>query len=149
VVEVGTRNIPDYLQNMSESIDENIPALLYALSEASNYAKNTPPRAENFTLKEVKSNCVELSWEYDVSAYPNVYFEIYRNERHKEACKEPSLIALTKDLRFEDRERDSGKLYFYYIRPVDLVTRAKGGFAPQVKVMTSLEREEFFRNIFP
>ena len=34
VVEVGTRNIPDYMQNMTESIDENIPALLYALSEA-------------------------------------------------------------------------------------------------------------------
>ncbi len=25
VVEVGTRNIPDYMQNMSESINENIP----------------------------------------------------------------------------------------------------------------------------
>ena len=28
VVEVGTRNIPDFMQNMKESIDENIPALL-------------------------------------------------------------------------------------------------------------------------
>jgi len=149
VVEVGTRNIPDYLQNMSESIDENIPALLYALGEAHNYAKNSPPRVENFTLQEIGSNRVELRWEYDLASHPNVYFEIYRNDKHKEACREPSLIATTRDLRFVDRDRASGKLYFYYIRPVDMVTRRKGGFAPQVKVMTQLERDEFFRSIFP
>jgi len=47
VVEVGTRNIPDYMQNMTESIDENIPALLYALSEAKNYSTHAPKRVEN------------------------------------------------------------------------------------------------------
>ncbi len=149
VVEVGTRNIPDYLQNMSESIDENIPALLYALNEAHNYAKNTPARVENFTIAKVDETCVKLSWEYDLERYPNVYFEIYRNDKHKEACKEPSLIATTKRLEFVDRDRNSGKLYFYYIRPVDALTKQKGPFAPQVKVMTKLQRDEFFRNIFP
>jgi len=149
VVEVGTKNIPDYLQNMSESIHENIPALLYALGEAHNYSQNTPPRVENFTLKEYASNCVELIWEYDKEAYPNVYFEIYRNEKHKEACKEPSLIATTSNLFFKDTDRSSGKLYFYYIRPVDPLTKQKGPYAPQLKMMTDLERDEFFRNIFP
>ena len=149
VVEVGTRNIPDYLQNMSESIDENIPALLYALSQAHNYAANTPARVENFVIEEYESNCVKLSWEYDKERYPNVYFEIYRNDKHKEACKEPSLIATTSDLEFEDKDRESGKLYFYYIRPVDRLTKQKGPYAPQLKIMTKLERDEFFRNIFP
>ncbi len=149
VVEVGTRNIPDYLQNMSESIDENIPALLYALSEACNYADNTPPRVENFMIEEVGDNCVKLQWEYDKEHYPHVYFEIYRNDKHKEACKEPSFIAATSELRFIDKDRESGKLYFYYIRPVDSLTKRKGSYAPQVKVMTQLARDEFFRNIFP
>ncbi len=147
VVEVGTRNIPDYLQNMSESIDENIPALLYALNQACNYSSNTPARVENFTIEDVGSNCVKLSWEYEQS--PHIYFEIYRNEHHKEACKEPSLIATTSDLSFIDKDRKSGKLYFYYIRAVDSVSKLQGPFAPQVKVMTQLERDEFFRNIFP
>ncbi len=149
VVEVGTRNIPDYLQNMSESIHENIPALLYALNEAHNYSKNTPPRVEEFFIEEVKSNCVKLKWDYDLQNYPNVYFEIYRNEKHKEACREPSLIATTNELEYLDKDRKSGKLYFYYIRAVDAITKLKGPFAPQVKVMTQLERDEFFRNIFP
>ncbi|WP_281950895.1 M14 family zinc carboxypeptidase [Nitrosophilus kaiyonis] len=149
VVEVGTRNIPDFLQNMSESIDENIPALLYALNEAHNYSKNAPPRVENFSIKEVISNCVHLKWDYDLQNYPDVYFEIYRTDEHKESCREHSLIATTKNLEFLDRDRESGKLYFYYIRAVDSLTKIKGPFAPQIKVMTNLERDEFFRNIFP
>ncbi|BCD62310.1 carboxypeptidase A1 [Nitratiruptor sp. YY08-26] len=149
VVEVGTRNIPDYLQNMSESIHENIPALLYALKEASNYAPSHPPRVEYFTIKESNSNAVTLQWEYDLEANTGVYFEIYRNDQHKEACREPSLIGTTTRLEFIDTDRESGKLYFYYIRPVNLLSRQKGPFAPQVKVMTTLERDEFFRNLFP
>ncbi|WP_187647376.1 M14 family zinc carboxypeptidase [Nitrosophilus labii] len=149
VVEVGTRNIPDYLQNMSESIDENIPALLYALNEAHSYAVNKPARVENFVIDEYESNCVKLKWEYDKEEYPNVYFEIYRNEKHKESCREPSLIATTSELEFVDKDRASGKLYFYYIRPVDRLTKQKGPFAPQLKIMTKLERDEFFRSIFP
>jgi len=149
VVEVGTKNIPDYLQNMSESIDENIPALLYALNEAYNYAQNTPPRVEEFTIEKSEENCVKLVWDYDLENYPNIYFEIYRNDKHKEACKEPSLIATTKRLEFVDRDRNSGKLYFYYIRAVDPLTKQKGPFAPQVKVMTKLGRDEFYRSIFP
>ncbi len=149
VVEVGTRNIPDYLQNMSESIDENIPALLYALNEAHNYAPNTPARVEYFTICEYDNSCVELVWEYDKERFPNVYFEIYRNEKHKEACREPSLIGTTSDLRFIDKDRSSGKLYFYYIRPVDMLTKQKGPYAPQLKMMTKLGREEFYRTIYP
>ncbi len=149
VVEVGTRNIPDYLQNMSESIHENIPALLFALKEAANYASNHPPRVEFFTIEKDGSSSVTLQWDYDLEANPGVYFEIYRNEQHKEACREPSLIATTKALQLKDTDRQSGKLYFYYIRPVNLFSKQKGPFAPQVKVMTMLERDEFFRNLFP
>lgn len=53
VVEVGTRNIPDFMQNMQESIDENIPALLRSLREAKNYSKNAPKRVNNFSTSNV------------------------------------------------------------------------------------------------
>ncbi|MEP2651840.1 MAG: M14 family zinc carboxypeptidase, partial [Paraglaciecola sp.] len=42
VVEVGTKNIPDYMENMSESVNENIPALVHALRSAVNYSDLAP-----------------------------------------------------------------------------------------------------------
>ncbi|MMZ65180.1 hypothetical protein D1872_275690 [compost metagenome] len=62
VVEVGTRNIPDYMQNMTESIHENIPALLYALSEAKNYAAFAPKRVQNFHIEAYSSDSISLAW---------------------------------------------------------------------------------------
>ncbi len=45
------------MQNMSESISENIPALLHALGEARNYSADTAPsRVENFHLVDFDSN---------------------------------------------------------------------------------------------
>jgi len=49
VVEVGTRNISDYLDDMREHIREHIPALLVAGREVPNYSKkNSLSRVENF-----------------------------------------------------------------------------------------------------
>ena len=54
VAEVGTRNISDYKEHMSENIDENIPALMFALSEVNNYKKgDSLPRVDHFIATEV------------------------------------------------------------------------------------------------
>ncbi len=147
VVEVGTRNISDYMKNMRESINENIPALLHTLCEASNYSKIAPKRVENFVIDSFGANEVLLSWEHEKSR--DIYFEIYRNEANKEACNEHSLIGITKEFGFRDVELQSGSDYYYYIRAVDGITGIKSPFAPQVKVRTLLELNEFSRAIFP
>ncbi len=148
VVEVGTRNIPDYMQNMKESIAENIPALLYALNEAQNYTRFAPPRPELFQLTEVSEEQIALEWEYP-DTQRDIYFEIYRTTEHKDACREKSLIATTKAHHYIDDERESGKEYFYYLRAVDRINNIKSPFAPQLKAKTLLDRDEFSRTIFP
>ena len=65
VAEVGTRNISDYKEHMSENIDENLPALIYALSEVNNYKKdNSLPRVDHFVATDVNSREVTLAWDY-------------------------------------------------------------------------------------
>jgi len=147
VVEVGTRNIPDYMQNMSESVRENIPALLYALSEAKNYGKNAPSRVTNFHIKKFSNQSCSLAWEYEEE--PNVYFEIYRNLNNKMACNHSSLITRTSKPYFIDENLQSGTMYFYYIRAVDKLSKIKSSFAPKVKLKTLLNESEFSRTIFP
>ena len=147
VVEVGTRNIPDYSQNMSESVNENIPALLYALSEARNYGDSGLERVEDFHIEAFSSHECQLSWEYDNTR--NVYFEIYRNLNNKKACNHSSLIGITCDQNFEDKNLESGTMYFYYIRVVHKLSKIKSPFAPKVKLKTLLEDSEFARTIFP
>jgi len=147
VVEVGTRNIPDYMQNMSESISENIPALLYALGEARNYSENSPKRVENFHLVEFNSNSCKLAWEYPEN--PKIYFEIYRNQNNKKACNDTSLVGITSGREFIDENLKSGTMYFYYIRAVHKLFGLKSPFAPKVKFKTLLENCEFSRTIFP
>ncbi len=149
VVEVGTRNIPDYMQNMTESIHENIPALLYALSEAKNYTTFSLDRVENFHIESFGSDTVTLAWEHEAHRRPGTFYKIYRSTRHKHACREENLIATTAENRFHDIELQSGTEYFYYIRAIDPVTNVKSPFAPQLKVQTLLERDEFSKTIFP
>ena len=72
VVEVGTRNIPDFMQNMQESIDENIPALLNSLGEARNYSIQAPKRVDNFHIQSYNSSEVTLSWNYPCDK--DIYF---------------------------------------------------------------------------
>lgn len=147
VVEVGTRNIPDYLSNMSQSVDENIPALVYALSEATNYSKHAPKRVENFTIAELGVYNVTLSWEYPENE--DVCFELYRSETVKNACRDENLVAITRDRKFADIQLKSGQKYFYNIRAVNRVTKIKSPFAPEVKLKTQLSHDEYSRSLFP
>ncbi len=147
VVEVGTRNIPDYMANMSQSVNENIPALLYALSEVSNYAPNAPTRPDNFTITEVGVFDISLGWDYVERS--DVYFEIYRSESPKEPCSDENLVAITRATSFTDVQLRSGHQYFYNIRAVDKFSKNKSPFAPEIKLKTQLSADEFSRTLFP
>lgn len=147
VVEVGTRNVPDYMQNMSQSIDENIPAMLCAFAEVNNYSTLAPPRPENFTIDAVDVFSVDLSWEYPQQ--PAVYFEIYRSKHSKTACTAENRIGITRNLTFSDKQLNSGQRYFYNIRAVEQTTRIKSPFAPEIKLRTLLSDDEYSRSLFP
>ncbi len=147
VVEVGTRNIPDYLVNMSQSVDENIPALVCALESAINYSKHAPARVANFTAENISAYEATLSWEHDSEA--DIYFEIYRSEQAKSPCSEDSRIAITRSTTYSDVQLKSGQRYFYHIRAVDRVTGIKSPFAPVLKFRTTLSHDEFLHTIFP
>ncbi len=147
VVEVGTRNIPDYMVNMSESVNENISALIYALSEVINYSPKAPKRVDNFRATDITDNSVKLIWDYEER--DDIYFEIYRNKRFKQACNQSSMIAITKANFYQDIELDSNQEYFYYIRAVNKKTKFKSPFAPRIRLKTKLLRDEFSKIIFP
>jgi len=147
VVEVGTRNIPDFMQNMKESINENIPALLYALGEAQNYSQIAPKRVERFRIESYTSQEVSLKWDYECEK--DIYFEIYRNTQNKEACNSANLIAQTSEPYFTDIELKSGTAYYYYVRAVNNITGVKSPFAPKTKIKTRLEADEFSKTLFP
>ncbi|MGF1700177.1 peptidase [Photobacterium makurazakiensis] len=148
VVEVGSRNIPDYLINMSQSVDENIPALLYALRSAINYSDLAPKRPENFTIKELTSNQVELTWDLSVGEEGG-YYEVYRSELPKHHCTRGNLIAITSNSSYTDKQLQSGHRYFYNLRKVDRVNKIKSPFAPEVKIKTSLDKDEYSFTLFP
>ena len=147
VVEVGTRNIPDFMQNMKESIDENIPALLRTLGEAQNYSQNAPKRVKNFHINSVEAQEVTLAWDYECNK--DIYFQIFRNTENKEACNESNLVCETFNTEFTDIQLQSGTGYYYYIRAVHNLTRVKSPFAPKTKIKTLLEPDEFSKTIFP
>jgi hypothetical protein len=132
---------------MSESVNENIPALLYAFGEARNYGKISPNRVQNFHIESYAARSCELSWEYNYEQ--NVYFEIYRNLNNKMACNQSSLVGITCNTSFIDESLDSGTMYFYYIRAVNKLTKIKSPYAPKVKLKTLLGESEFSRSIFP
>jgi hypothetical protein len=147
VVEVGTRNIPDYLVNMSQSVDENIPAVLYALSEAINYSGLAPKRPEQFSLTNIDESSVSLSWIYQSDMEVN--FEVYRAQQPKSACCDETLVAITRDTQFTDVQLKSGQPYFYNIRAADRVTKIKSAFSPELRLKTELGHDEYFRSFFP
>lgn len=147
VVEVGTRNIPDYLINMSQSVDENIPAVLHALSEAISYSSHAPNRPERFSLAQISDNSASLTWVHDGN--DEVNFEIYRSQFPKSACCDETLVAITRDNQFVDVQLKSGQPYFYNIRAVDRVTKIRSPFSPELKVKTKLAHDEFSRALFP
>ncbi len=148
VVEVGTRNIPDYMQNMKESICENIPALLIALKEAKNYSSRAPKRVKNFHLEASDNESISLAWDGDENS-DNIFYKIYRNTKEKQFCNDANLVATTKNRYFTDTQLNSGVTYYYYIRTVDIISNLQSPYAPKVRARTALQRDEFSRVIFP
>lgn len=147
VVEVGTRNIPDYLINMKASVDENIPALLYALESAINYSKKAPGRVSHLTTELIAANEVMLRWEH--SSKSDVFFEIYRSHSPKHPCTNENRIAITRLQYHRDIQLNSGQRYFYTIRAVDRITGIKSPFTPALKLKTLLASDEFAHTLFP
>jgi len=151
VVEVGTRNISDYLDDMSEHIAEHIPALIEAMKEVPNYNRDEKlriKRVENFRAIYIGINSVILEWQKSKNDN-NVYFEIYRSKREKSYCRPFNLIGLTEANSFEDTNLDSDRTYFYHIRAVDKTTNQKSPYAPVLTIRTHVDEDEFHRTYFP
>jgi carboxypeptidase T len=147
VVEVGTRNISDYQENMNEHINEQIPALLRALEEVNNYSKKNPlKRVKNFQIDEISDNFVSLKWDYEENE--DIYFEIYRNTKDKESCLKRNMIGVTKAHKFLDTNVNSSTNYFYYIRAVNKKLELKSPFPPRIEIKTLPARDEFFKTIY-
>ena len=147
VVEVGTRNISDYMEDMNENIREHIPALIYALKEVDNYAKdNLMKRVNSFNATEIGSNHVNLKWDYELNE--NIYFEIFRSTKDKQFCNSSNLIAKTKSLEFNDINLNSNRDYYYNIRVVNKITNQKSPFYPQIKIRTLIEYDEYSRTYY-
>jgi len=146
VVEVGTKNIPDYMKSMSGSINENIPALKMAFGEVVNYSSLAPRRVEEFTIESRDANTVTLVWKYEQR--DDIFFEIYRSTKDKDACNDRTKVGIVGKNRFTDTDLTSSTNYHYTIRAVNKSTGYKSAFAPIVKVRTALEDDEFFKLIF-
>ena len=146
VVEVGTKNIPDYMKSMSSSIHENLPALRHAFSEVANYSSSSPKRVDNFTIETVEASSVKLVWQYEKR--DDIFFEIFRSVKDKDACNARTRIAIVGENSYEDRDLESSTNYYYTIRASNKTTGRKSPFAPIVKVRTGLEDDEFFKLIF-
>jgi len=146
VAEVGTKNIPDYMKSMSGSINENIPALKHAFSEVINYSALAPKRVDEFSIEGREATEVTLTWKYE--ARDDIFFEIYRSTKDKDACNERTKVGVVGDTRFRDTDLNSSTNYHYTIRAVNKTTGYKSPFAPVVKVRTWLEDDEFFKLIF-
>ena len=146
VVEVGTKNIPDYMKSMSGSINENIPALKKAFGEVINYSSSAPQRVDEFTIESRDATSVKLVWKYEKR--DDIFFEIYRSTKDKDACNERTKVGIAGDNHFVDTDLASSTNYHYTIRAVNKTTGYKSPFAPIVKVRTWLEDDEFFKLIF-
>lgn len=146
VVEVGTKNIPDYMKSMSGSIHENIPALKHVFSEVINYSPAAPKRVGGFTIEKRDAVSVTLTWDYEVR--DEIFFEIYRSTKDKDACNERTRVGIVGETRYTDTDLSSSTNYHYTIRAVNKITGYKSPFAPIVKVRTWLEDDEFFKLIF-
>jgi len=147
VAEVGTRNISDYQENMSENVQENIPALVYALSEVKNYQKEKKlVRVENFRATNIASREIELAWEYEEE---DLYFEIYRSKTKKGYAQASNRIGITKLKTFTDKNLKSATNYYYYIRAISKDKHIKSPFAQMVGVRTSPANSMFSKILYP
>ncbi len=146
VAEVGTKNIPDYMKSMSGSINENIPALKHAFGEVVNYSAAAPKRVDEFTMESRDATSVTLVWKYEPRE--DIFFEVYRSTKDKDACNERTKVGVVGENRFTDTDLNSSTNYHYTIRAVNKTTGYKSPFAPIVKIRTALEDDEFFKLIF-
>ena len=148
VAEVGTRNISDYKENMSENIDENIPALIHALSEVNNYKKEDAlPRVENFRVAKTEPREVELSWDYIED--DSLYYEIYRSSKKKGYAQSSNRIGMTKLRTYTDKNLSSSTNYYYYIRAVCKRRYIKSPFGQMVAVRTKPAENMFSKILYP
>jgi len=148
VAEVGSRNISDYVENMTEHIDENIPALLYAISEVNNYKKDIElPRVEHFIANSVGSKEVELRWNYEVDE--DIYFELFRAIKHKGYAQSSNRITITKSTSYTDKHLKSSKNYVYYLRAVSRSRKVKSPFAQYVSIRTNPADGMFSKILYP
>lgn len=147
-VEVGSRNISDYQEHMLEHINENIAGLNYALSEVPNYQKeHNLPRVDNFVVASVGSSEIELSWDYPSD--DTVYFEIYRSEKVKSYTQSSNRVGTTMAHSFVDKQLESSKNYYYFIRAACKVRSIKSPFAPVVGARTDPDTTMFSKILFP
>ena len=106
------------MEDMNENIREHIPALIYALKEVDNYAKdNIMKMVNSFNATEIGSSHVNLKWDYEVNE--NIYFEIFRSTKDKQFCNSSNLISKTHSLEFNDINLSSNRYYYYNIRAVN------------------------------
>jgi len=147
-VEVGSRNISDYIDNMTENINENIPALIFALGEVPNYDKSIRlPRINNFVATNMTNNRVELSWDYPEEE--DVYFEIFRSKKEISYCQASNRVGMTKSKTFVDNHLRTTMNYTYFVRAVCKKRRIKSAFAPKVTVRTLSDIDAFSKVLFP
>lgn len=147
VVEVGTRNIPDYFEDMTQSVNENIPALVHALSVTANYGPSAPARPSQFNLRRGSDTELELEWDYEGT--DSVYFEVFRSTEHKSHCNEETRVGITRNRHFTDIQLEPGTNYYYKVRAISEPHDQAGPFAPELKLRTELAEHQFRRTIFP
>ena len=148
VAEVGTRNISDYKEHMSENIDENVPALMYALSEVNNYKKeDILGRVEHFIATDITSREVKLDWNYIDDE--TLYFEIYRSTQAKGFAQASNRIAKTKLKTFTDKNLSSSTNYWYFIRAVCKKRNIKSPFGQKIGVRTQPAENMFSKILYP
>lgn len=148
VAEVGTRNISDFQEHMSENIDENIPALMYALSETNNYNKDDAlPRVDNFIATDVNEREVELTWDYIDDE--TLYFEIYRSTKSKGFAQTSNRIGMTKLKTYTDRNLSQSTNYWYYVRAVCKKRYIKSPFGQKVGIRTQPAENMFSKILYP
>ena len=148
VVEVGTRNISDYIEHMREHIDENLPALIRALREAKNYSKKDRlPRVDAFCAISIAAKEVTLEWDYIED--DTLFFEIYRSQKKKGYAQSSNLIGMTKLKKFTDRNLKPSTNYYYYLRAVCKDKKIKSPFAQMVGVRTKPAESMFSKILYP